>query len=268
MMRGSRRARLARLATPLLPAGRPPRERIQPATRLPSLPSPASAPAHPRPSPPLTTRQGALDGGLDVPHSDKRFVGYNREDKELDTDALRKHIYGGHVAEYMENLREEEPEAYARQFARYVKASVEPDALEDLYKKVRNTHAKTRRNGDEGTAGSSWGRVAASFGVDEAGAETGAGVLLLSGHPTSHTHTAPALPTQDLGKLDPDPALPPFTPCPGARGDPRQPSPQEEAAQQAQGRGQAVEAGQADVRAAQDQPEGQAGGAGRRVRRE
>ena len=27
--------------------------------------------------------QGALDGGLDIPHSDKRFVGYNAEDKAL-----------------------------------------------------------------------------------------------------------------------------------------------------------------------------------------
>ena len=50
-------------------------------------------------------RQGALDGGLDVPHSDKRFVGYSAEDKALDAETLRKYIYGGHVSEYMENLQ-------------------------------------------------------------------------------------------------------------------------------------------------------------------
>lgn len=85
--------------------------------------------------------KGALDGGLDVPHSDKRFVGYDTEAKELDAEVLRKHILGGHVAEYMESLKEEEPEAYERQFARYIKAGVEAEALGDLYAKV---HAAIR----------------------------------------------------------------------------------------------------------------------------
>lgn len=80
--------------------------------------------------------KGALDGGLDVPHGDKRFVGYDAEAKELDSEVLRKYIFGGHVAEYMEALKEEDPERYERQFARYAKAGVEPDALEDLYTKV------------------------------------------------------------------------------------------------------------------------------------
>ena len=31
--------------------------------------------------------QGALDGGLDIPHSEKRFVGYNAEEKKLDPEA-------------------------------------------------------------------------------------------------------------------------------------------------------------------------------------
>ena len=49
--------------------------------------------------------QGALDGGLDIPHSEKRFVGYSAEDKKLDAEVLRKYIYGGHVAEYMEEMQ-------------------------------------------------------------------------------------------------------------------------------------------------------------------
>lgn len=40
-----------------------------------------------------------------MPHSDKRFVGYNAEDKALDAETLRKYIFGGHVSEYMENLQ-------------------------------------------------------------------------------------------------------------------------------------------------------------------
>lgn len=42
--------------------------------------------------------KGALDGGLDVPHSEKRFVGYNKEEKSLDSEVLRKYIMGGHVS--------------------------------------------------------------------------------------------------------------------------------------------------------------------------
>jgi large subunit ribosomal protein L5e len=41
---------------------------------------------------------------LNVPHSEKRFVGYNRDDKSLDADTLRKFIYGGAVADYMNEM--------------------------------------------------------------------------------------------------------------------------------------------------------------------
>jgi len=49
----------------------------------------------------LLLLQGALDGGLDIPHSDKRFAGFKKDDKQLDADIHRKYIYGLHVAEYM-----------------------------------------------------------------------------------------------------------------------------------------------------------------------
>ena len=45
--------------------------------------------------------QGALDGGLDIPHSEKRFAGFAKDDKQLDADVHRKYIFGGHVAGYM-----------------------------------------------------------------------------------------------------------------------------------------------------------------------
>merc|ERR1712087_1042773 len=51
--------------------------------------------------------KGALDGGLDIPHSDKRYVGYDPESKSLDEDTLRKYIFGGHVADYMESMKAE-----------------------------------------------------------------------------------------------------------------------------------------------------------------
>jgi large subunit ribosomal protein L5e len=45
--------------------------------------------------------QGALDGGLDIPHSDKRFAGFKKDEKQLDAEVHRKYIYGGHVSDYM-----------------------------------------------------------------------------------------------------------------------------------------------------------------------
>ena len=54
--------------------------------------------------------KGASDGGLHIPHSDKRFPGYDSENKSLDAEVLKKYIYGGHVAEYMESLEEEDDE--------------------------------------------------------------------------------------------------------------------------------------------------------------
>lgn len=54
--------------------------------------------------------KGASDGGIYIPHSEKRFPGYDSESKELDAEVLKKYIFGGHVAEYMESLEEEDEE--------------------------------------------------------------------------------------------------------------------------------------------------------------
>jgi large subunit ribosomal protein L5e len=54
--------------------------------------------------------KGASDGGLYVPHNEKRFPGYDIESKELDAETLQKYIVGGHIAEYMESLEEEDDE--------------------------------------------------------------------------------------------------------------------------------------------------------------
>merc|ERR1719445_2239948 len=55
--------------------------------------------------------KGAVDGGLDIPHSEKRFPGYDAESKELNADVHRAHIFGGHVADYMRHLIEEGKDA-------------------------------------------------------------------------------------------------------------------------------------------------------------
>ena len=54
--------------------------------------------------------KGACDGGINIPHNEKRFPGYDREGKEFDAETHKKYIFGGHVAEYMELLEEEDPD--------------------------------------------------------------------------------------------------------------------------------------------------------------
>jgi len=85
--------------------------------------------------------KGAVDGGLNVPHGDKRFFGYSASEKKFDPAQLRKVIFSGHVADYMRSLSEESPARYKKQFSRYIAASIAPDALENLYKAA---HKKIR----------------------------------------------------------------------------------------------------------------------------
>ncbi|KAL5703382.1 60S ribosomal protein L5-B [Ranunculus cassubicifolius] len=85
--------------------------------------------------------KGALDGGLDIPHSDKRFAGFKKEEKQLDAEVHRKYVYGGHVAQYMKTLIEDEPEKYQTHFSDYIKKGIDADGIEEMYKKV---HAAIR----------------------------------------------------------------------------------------------------------------------------
>ena len=80
--------------------------------------------------------KGAADGGLDIPHSNKRFPGYDRDAKEYDADTHRERIFGGHVGEYMEYLEEEDNTKFQSQFASYIENDVEADGLEELYESV------------------------------------------------------------------------------------------------------------------------------------
>merc|ERR1719261_737186 len=80
--------------------------------------------------------KGACDGGVNIPHNEKRFPGYDRDGKELDAETHQKYIYGGHVAEYMELLEEEDPDRYQQQFSKYIEKEIEADGLEDMYKEA------------------------------------------------------------------------------------------------------------------------------------
>jgi len=87
--------------------------------------------------------KGVVDGGIDVPHSEKRFPGYDPESKEFEPSVLRDHIFGKHVADYMRKLMDEDEDSYKRQFSQYAKLGITADELEDIYK---SAHQKIREN--------------------------------------------------------------------------------------------------------------------------
>lgn len=87
--------------------------------------------------------KGAVDGGLNIPHSTKRFPGYDSESKSFNAEVHRDHIFGIHVRDYMKSLEEEDPEAFKRQFSRYIKLGINADQIEGIYK---NAHAAIREN--------------------------------------------------------------------------------------------------------------------------
>ncbi|GJJ07415.1 hypothetical protein Clacol_001617 [Clathrus columnatus] len=87
--------------------------------------------------------KGASDGGLHIPHSDKRFPGYDTESKQLDPEVLKKYIYGGHVAEYMESLEEEDDERFKKQFSTYLADGIGSEDIEEIY---TNAYAAIRED--------------------------------------------------------------------------------------------------------------------------
>jgi len=87
--------------------------------------------------------KGAADGGLNVPHSVKRFPGYDAGSNEYKADVHRQHIFGQHVANYMKELKGDDEDAYKKQFSKYIAAGVTADSLETMYKKC---HAAIRAN--------------------------------------------------------------------------------------------------------------------------
>jgi len=80
--------------------------------------------------------KGATDGGIEVPHGETRFVGYDAEAKKLNAEVLRKYIFGGHVKDYMDHLQKDEPEEYKTRFSQYIKNKIDPKSLEATWTKV------------------------------------------------------------------------------------------------------------------------------------
>jgi large subunit ribosomal protein L5e len=87
--------------------------------------------------------KGASDGGIAIPHNAKRFPGFDIESKELDAEVLKKYIFGGHVAEYMESLEEEDDERFKKQFSTYLADGVGSEDIEEIY---TNAYAAIRED--------------------------------------------------------------------------------------------------------------------------
>jgi len=85
--------------------------------------------------------KGAVDGALDIPHSTKRFPGFDAESDDYSADVHRQHIFGLHVGNYMKALQEEDNDKYQQQFSQYIKNGVSADGIEEMYKKC---HAAIR----------------------------------------------------------------------------------------------------------------------------
>jgi len=84
--------------------------------------------------------KGAVDGGLNVPHSERRFRGWdssaNDGEGDYNPEVHRDSIFGKPVADYMELLKAENEEKYKKQFSRYIKEGINGDDLEDIYRKA------------------------------------------------------------------------------------------------------------------------------------
>jgi len=89
--------------------------------------------------------KGASDGGLDVPHNNKRFPGYDKDEKTYDAEVHKAQIFGENVADYMRFLEQEDEESGTKrleeQFRTYINAEVSADDVEGMY---TSAHAAIR----------------------------------------------------------------------------------------------------------------------------
>ncbi|GJQ09837.1 hypothetical protein GpartN1_g1628.t1 [Galdieria partita] len=81
--------------------------------------------------------KGVVDGGVDIPHNEKRFPKYTKEEG-FNPEELRRRIFGQHIAEYMKLVAEEDKSLYEARFSQYIKAGVGPDDLEEMYKQAHS----------------------------------------------------------------------------------------------------------------------------------
>lgn len=87
--------------------------------------------------------KGAVDGDLNIPHSMKRFPGYDADSDEFNAEVHKQHIFGQHVSNYMSTLEEEDSEQFKAHFSNYIKKGVTADSIEEMYSKC---HAAIKKD--------------------------------------------------------------------------------------------------------------------------
>lgn len=90
--------------------------------------------------------KGACDGGLYIPHSNKRFPGFKKtaDGDKYDAKKHRERIFGVHVDNYMKSLKEKNPEDFKAQFSQWTKCleKNKVDRVEKLYVKIQDAIKK------------------------------------------------------------------------------------------------------------------------------
>ncbi|ABR56979.1 50S ribosomal protein L18 [Methanococcus aeolicus] len=72
----------------------------------------------------LAILKGAVDAGMDIPHSEEILPGEDR-------------INGSHVKEYAELLKVEDEEKYNKQFSKYLKNGLNPEDLPEHFEEIK-----------------------------------------------------------------------------------------------------------------------------------
>jgi len=86
--------------------------------------------------------KGACDGGLHVPHSVKKYPGYVKEEDSkkgvYTAEVHRDRIFGCHIDEYMDKLKEQNEDDFNKQFSKWNKclSDAQVESCEDLFTKV------------------------------------------------------------------------------------------------------------------------------------
>ena len=86
--------------------------------------------------------KGAVDGGLYVPHNNRRFPGFKKvgDEEKYDANVHRDKIFGTTIDKYMAHLKKQGEEAYKKQFKLW-DATIQKDGVknvDDLYKKIHD----------------------------------------------------------------------------------------------------------------------------------
>jgi large subunit ribosomal protein L18 len=68
--------------------------------------------------------KGLIDAGINIPHSDKIFPDENR-------------LNGSHIAEYAKLLKENDEEAFKKQFSKYIQKKVDPLKITQLFENTK-----------------------------------------------------------------------------------------------------------------------------------